>query len=121
MLGLIGCMKAPKSGPANGGSSALDTSESRGVDTSARGADTAARGADTANTGLRDDSAAPSDTAAKAEELRGIWVTRWTYSCESDVETIMEHIANAGLNAVYSQVRGRHYAFYASAHEPWAI
>lgn len=53
-------------------------------------------------------------------EGRGIWVTRWRYTSISDIRTIMEDIAKAGLNIVYWQVRGRGDAFYLSSLEPWA-
>ncbi len=67
------------------------------------------------------------DTSSKGDsgsqeggELRGIWVTRWSYSTAEDVSEIMSEIADAGFNTVYFQVRGRHDAFYASTIEPWA-
>ncbi len=54
------------------------------------------------------------------EELRGIWVTRWTYQSAEDVKRIMGEVAAAGFNAVFFQVRGQHDAFYRPKHEPWA-
>lgn len=54
------------------------------------------------------------------EELRGIWVTRWTYSSKADVQRIMADVSDAGFNTVYFQVRGQHDAFYESSLEPWA-
>ncbi len=53
-------------------------------------------------------------------ELRGIWVTRWTYGSEQDVTRIIGEVADAGFNTVYFQVRGQHDAFYKSSIEPWA-
>jgi uncharacterized lipoprotein YddW (UPF0748 family) len=53
-------------------------------------------------------------------ELRGIWVTRWTYKSEAEVRQIMADVAGAGFNTVFFQVRGQHDAFYASTIEPWA-
>lgn len=53
-------------------------------------------------------------------ELRGIWVTRWTYNSPDDVATIMANIAGAGFNTVFFQVRGTMDAYYDSAYEPWA-
>ena len=53
-------------------------------------------------------------------ELRGIWVTRWTYDSPEKVEKILDNIAAAGFNAVFFQVRGSFDAFYASSLEPWA-
>jgi uncharacterized lipoprotein YddW (UPF0748 family) len=55
-----------------------------------------------------------------AEELRGIWVTRWTYASAEDVKRIMNEVADAGFNTVYFQVRGQHDAFYKSDIEPWS-
>lgn len=57
---------------------------------------------------------------ANGQELRGIWVTRWTYSSSADVKRMMAEISGAGFNAVFFQVRGQHDAFYPSAIEPWA-
>lgn len=54
------------------------------------------------------------------EELRGVWVDRWTYSTADDVESIMEGAAAAGFNAVFFQVRGNADAYYRSSWEPWA-
>ena len=62
--------------------------------------------------------AAPSPSGP--QELRGIWVTRWTYKDAQDVDEIMTAVAGAGFNTVFFQVRGNHDAFYASAIEPWA-
>ena len=67
------------------------------------------------------DTASPQDTGTEAAgELRGIWVTRWSYSTAEDVISIMSEVAEAGFNTVFFQVRGRHDAFYASTLEPWA-
>ncbi len=67
------------------------------------------------------DTAEPdSGEAPQGGELRGIWVTRWTYSSAEDVHEIMERVADAGFNTVFFQVRGRHDAYYASSIEPWA-
>ena len=60
------------------------------------------------------------DDPATEQELRGIWVTRWTYSSEAEVQGIMADVAGAGFNTVYFQVRGQHDAFYRSTIEPWA-
>ena len=67
-------------------------------------------------------STATADSSAqRQQELRGIWVTRWTYSSESEVQQIMTDVAAAGFNTVYFQVRGQHDAFYSSSIEPWAV
>ena len=66
-----------------------------------------------------DDSAVDSGTVAPPE-MRGVWVTRWTYSDAADVQDIMKSLGDAGFNAVFFQVRGTFDAYYDSAHEPWA-
>ena len=58
--------------------------------------------------------------ANTAPEMRGIWVTRWTYNNAEDVREIMNNVADAGFNAVFFQVRGQHDAYYRSTIEPWA-
>ncbi len=60
------------------------------------------------------------DPPAAQHEMRGIWVTRWTYRSEDDVRRMMAEVADAGFNTVFFQVRGQHDAFYASTLEPWA-
>ncbi len=55
------------------------------------------------------------------EEVRGIWITRYVWSDEDDIRRILDEVADAGFNAVFFQVRGTHDAYYASAHEPWAL
>ncbi|MBN2800988.1 MAG: family 10 glycosylhydrolase [Deltaproteobacteria bacterium] len=54
------------------------------------------------------------------EELRGLWVTRWTYHSAQDVRDLMDAAVAVHANAVYFQVRGRNDAFYTSSYEPWA-
>ncbi len=53
-------------------------------------------------------------------ELRGAWVTRWSYSSASDVERIFSELDQAGFNAVYFQIRGNFDALYSSSLEPWS-
>ncbi|MEC7239868.1 MAG: family 10 glycosylhydrolase [Myxococcota bacterium] len=53
------------------------------------------------------------------EELRGIWVTRWTWKTEEELRGILRDVDNAGFNAVFLQVRGEFDAFYPSEIEPW--
>ncbi len=65
------------------------------------------------------DSDADADTDPGAE-LRGAWVTRWSYDSADDVETIMGDLESAGFNAVYFQVRGTFDAFWSSSIEPWS-
>lgn len=54
------------------------------------------------------------------EELRGIWITRWTWDSPEDIEAMMADVAASGFNTVYFQVRGTFDAYYASGLEPWA-
>ena len=53
-------------------------------------------------------------------ELRGAWVTRWSYSSAGDVDTILTELADAGFEHVFFQVRGSFDAFYDSSVEPWS-
>lgn len=53
-------------------------------------------------------------------ELRGLWVTRWSYSSPGDIEAILDDALLGGFNVVFFQVRGSFDAYYDSAHEPWA-
>ena len=74
-------------------------------------------------TGGDADTDADADTDTDTDvghELRGAWVTRWSYSSADDVERIFGELDDAGFNAVYFQVRGRFDALYASSLEPWA-
>lgn len=57
---------------------------------------------------------------ANLGELRGVWVTRWTYSSVEDVQRIVDELAAANFNAIFLQVRGNADAYYASSLEPWA-
>jgi uncharacterized lipoprotein YddW (UPF0748 family) len=58
------------------------------------------------------------DTALR--ELRGVWITRFSYSTQEQLEAIIDRAAAAKLNAVFVQIRGEGDAYYRSAHEPWA-
>lgn len=53
-------------------------------------------------------------------EVRGVWVTRWSYRSEADLDAILDDVARAGLTHVFLQVRGRWDAYYRSDLEPWA-
>ena len=67
------------------------------------------------------DTDADTDTDPQGDhELRGAWVTRWSYSSAADVERIFSDLQQAGFNAVYFQVRGNFDALYASSLEPWS-
>ncbi len=54
------------------------------------------------------------------EELRGIWITRWSWDSPDEIEAMMADIAASGFNTVFFQVRGEFDAYYASGVEPWA-
>lgn len=69
----------------------------------------------------------PADTADTAdtgppplEEMRGVWVTRFSWTHAEELEIIFDEVADAGFNAVFFQVRGNFDAYYPSALEPWA-
>lgn len=53
-------------------------------------------------------------------ELRGVWVTRWSYSSAAELEAIVDEVDAANLNAIFFQVRGVGDAYYRSNVEPWA-
>lgn len=55
-----------------------------------------------------------------AVELRGIWITRWSWDSPGEIEAIMADVAASGFNAVFFQVRGTFDAYYDSRVEPWA-
>ncbi len=58
--------------------------------------------------------------ASRTADVRAIWVTRWDYRTQDDVERIVRNCADAGFNTVLFQVRGNGTAFYRSTLEPWA-
>lgn len=53
-------------------------------------------------------------------EVRGVWVTRWSFRTQGDLDAILDDVAEAGLTHVFLQVRGRFDALYESDLEPWA-
>ncbi|MHC4831889.1 MAG: hypothetical protein ACYTFT_16300, partial [Planctomycetota bacterium] len=55
-----------------------------------------------------------------AAEVRALWVTRWDYRTEQDVEAIAENAAKLGVNRLLFQVRGQASTFYPSKLEPWS-
>lgn len=78
---------------------------------------------------------APSEAATKSElpaippatrppehpdAVKAIWVTRFDYKTEADLEAIFNNCAAAGFNTVMLQVRGNATAFFRSTFEPWA-
>ena len=52
-------------------------------------------------------------------EMRGIWVTRWTWRSEEEVVRIVDRVADAGFNTIFFQVRGTFDSYYRSNIEPW--
>jgi uncharacterized lipoprotein YddW (UPF0748 family) len=57
---------------------------------------------------------------APRDEVRGVWVTRWTFRTPQDIDTLLDDAQRAGFTHVFLQVRGTFDAFYRSSHEPWA-
>lgn len=57
---------------------------------------------------------------AVAEEIRAIWVTRFDYTTQSDVERILANVGQRGFTDVLFQIRGNGTTFYPSKIEPWA-
>lgn len=53
-------------------------------------------------------------------ELRGVWITRFAYTTQADLEAIIDRAAAARFNAVFVQIRGNGDAYYQSSLEPWA-
>ncbi len=53
-------------------------------------------------------------------EVRGVWVTRWSFKRPQDIDRILDDCVAAGFTHVFLQVRGRFDAFYDSDLEPWA-
>lgn len=62
----------------------------------------------------------PSAWDHEAPYRRSLWVTRWDYRSERDVERIFYNASSARFTDVMFQVRGEGTAFYKSPYEPWA-
>lgn len=60
------------------------------------------------------------DAPADPGELRGIWITRFAYADQDDLEGIIDRAAAGGFNAVFVQIRAESDAYYDSAYEPWS-
>jgi uncharacterized lipoprotein YddW (UPF0748 family) len=54
----------------------------------------------------------------EAGELRGLWVVRTALVSPQEVDRVVDEAAEAGLNALFVQVRGRGDAFYRSSLAP---
>ncbi len=63
--------------------------------------------------------AAPARSAPH-EPTRALWVTRFDYRTQADVERVVSDAASAGINTLVFQVRGNATALYKSPFEPWA-
>jgi uncharacterized lipoprotein YddW (UPF0748 family) len=59
-------------------------------------------------------------TPSRTREVRAVWVTRWDFRTQGDVERAIRWCAGVGLNRIFFQVRGRADALYRSSIEPWA-
>jgi uncharacterized lipoprotein YddW (UPF0748 family) len=64
--------------------------------------------------------AAPDAAPVAPAELRGVWITRFSYTTKAQLEAIIDRAAGAGFNAVFVQIRGEGDAYYQSTREPWA-
>ncbi len=53
-------------------------------------------------------------------QIRAVWVTRWAFKSQSDIERMFEQLSKAGVNLVFFQVRGSCDVLYSSAYEPWS-
>ena len=58
-------------------------------------------------------------TTAPAE-VRAVWVTRFAWNTQAEVESIIDKAAAAGFNVIYFQIRGNGDAYYQSSLVPWA-
>jgi uncharacterized lipoprotein YddW (UPF0748 family) len=59
--------------------------------------------------------ARPAPAAPSSGELRGLWVVRTALVSPQAVDQVVDDAAEAGLNALFVQVRGRGDAFYRSS------
>lgn len=66
------------------------------------------------------DAGSQADADATPHELRGVWITRFAYTTQPQLEAIIDHAAAANFNAVFLQIRGEGDAYYRSSLEPWA-
>lgn len=58
------------------------------------------------------------DFDIETDEVRAVWVVRFTMTSEESVRSMVESAGAAGINTLIVQVRGRADAFYASSIEP---
>ncbi len=64
-------------------------------------------------------SASPAAPSAQ-RETRALWVSRWDFKSQPDVNAIVDHAAYAHLNTILFQVRGQADALYTPGLEPWS-
>ena len=54
------------------------------------------------------------------KEMRGIWLSRFGWRTQSELEAAVNHISESGFNSIFFQVRGTFDSFYRSSLEPWS-
>jgi uncharacterized lipoprotein YddW (UPF0748 family) len=59
--------------------------------------------------------------AAKAAEIRGLWVLRGSLTSPQKIDRLVQSAARSGFNTLLLQVRGRGDAYYASTLEPRGV
>lgn len=52
--------------------------------------------------------------------VQALWVTRFDYTSQNDVQEIINNVGEAGFTDVFFQIRGNATTFYRSQLEPWA-
>ena len=62
----------------------------------------------------------PAPEEAPMRETRALWVSRWDFKENQDVQAIVDKAASANMNVILFQVRGQADALYRSDLEPWA-
>jgi uncharacterized lipoprotein YddW (UPF0748 family) len=58
------------------------------------------------------------DPVRRFDEVRALWVVRYTMTSAESIRAMVRHAEDAGINTLIVQVRGRADAFYASGLEP---
>lgn len=61
----------------------------------------------------------PPPTAQPARPMLALWINRWDYRTQQDVDDAISRAASLGVTDIFWQVRGQADAFYPSALEPW--
>jgi len=69
--------------------------------------------------GLLSSCSRPSPPPVRDTTMKGLWITRWDYRTEQDVDRCLADAARLGVTDVFFQVRGQADAFYRSDLEPW--